>query len=125
MWIGIALIAASLLGLAINLYFVALLYPVPRWMGRALGGVAAACGIDGGSCKRVVTAPYARLFGGQPNVLVGIPWCLLVIVLSALYLATGTFHLWGLCLFIAAASVVVGIYLTWVLVFRLREPCPL
>ena len=125
MWIGVALIAVSLIGLAINLYFAALLYPVPVWVGRALGGAAAACGIDGGSCKRVVTTPYARLFAGQPNVLVGIPWCITVIVLSAIYLATGVFHLWGVCLFVAAASVLVGIYLTWVLIVKLREPCPL
>lgn len=125
MWIGVALIAISLLGLAINLYFAALIYPLPGWVGRGLGGAAAACGVDGGSCKRVVTTPYARIFGGVPNVAVGIPWCLLVIVLSAVYLATGTFHVRLPCLAIAGASVSIGIYLTWVLIARLREPCPL
>jgi len=112
------LIAASLVGLVINLYFVALLYPVPGWVTRA----ALACGIDGGSCRRVVETPYARLFWGQPNVIVGLPWCVAVIVLAAICLATGTFYLWWPCMVVATGSVLVALYLVYVLLFRLRDP---
>ena len=120
-----ALIAVSLLGLAINLYFVSLFYAMPGWFSRAVGGAARACGIDGGACKRVVLTPYARLFAGRPNIVAGLPWCVLVIVCAAVFLATGTFPLWWLCVGIALASVVVGIYLTYALFFVLKEPCPL
>lgn len=120
-----ALIAVSLLGLAINLYFVSLFYAVPAWFSRVVGGAARACGIDGQACKRVVLTPYARLFAGRPNIVLGLPWCVLVIACAAVFLATGTFPLWWPCVLIAFASVVVGIYLTYALFFVLKEPCPL
>jgi uncharacterized membrane protein len=125
MWAAWAVIALSVVGLAINLYFVTLFYRVPAWFGRALGGAARACGIDGGSCKRVVATPYARLFADRPNVVIGIPWSLLVIVSGVLCLVTGTFPLWLPCLLIGLASIVVGAYLTYALFFVLKEPCPL
>jgi len=125
MWAAWAVIAVSLVGLAINLYFVSLFYPVPAWFSGMLGGAARACGIDGGACKRVVHTPYARLFGGKPNVVAGLPWSVLAIACAAVYLATGTFPLWWPCLLIAVASVATGVYLTFVLLFVLKEPCPL
>jgi uncharacterized membrane protein len=120
-----AMIALSILGLAINLYFVSLFYSVPPWLAGALGGAARACGIDGGACKRVVLTPYARLFGGRPNVVLGLPWSLLTLACAAVFLATGAFPLWWPCVLVAFASVVVGVYLTYVLFFVLKEPCPL
>jgi uncharacterized membrane protein len=125
MWAAWAVIGASLVGLAINLYFVSLFYRVPSWLSGALGGAARACGIDGGACKRVVATPYARLFGGKPNVVAGLPWSLLSIACASAFLATGTFPFWWPCLLVALASVVVGAYLAYVLFFVLREPCPL
>lgn len=125
MWAAWAMIASSLLGLAINLYFVSLFYPVPAWFARAAKGGARACGIDGHACQRVVTTPYARLFAGRPNIVAGLPWSLLTIACAAVALATGTFPLWWPCMAIGLASVAVGVYLTYVLVFVLKEPCPL
>ena len=125
MWAAWAMIAVSLLGLAINLYFVSLFYRVPAWFSGTLGGAARACGIDGGACKRVVHTPYARLFGGRPNVVAGLPWSVLAIACASVFLVTGTFPLWWPCVVIACASVAVGVYLTYVLFFVLREPCPL
>jgi len=121
-WAGWTLIGASLLGLAINLYFISIMYPVPRWFARALGGAARACGVRGGACERAAATPYARLFGGHPNVVVGTPWCLLTIVLGVVWALTGTFHLWWACAVIAAGSVAVGAYLTYVLLFVLKDP---
>ncbi len=54
MWAAVALIVLGLVGLAISLYFMTLLYPMPAWLTRMLSRAATACGIDGGSCKRVV-----------------------------------------------------------------------
>ena len=122
MWVAAALIAISLLGLAISLYFMSLLYPLPAWLTRALARAAKACGIDGGSCKRVVQTPYARMFGGAPNMIIGVAWSVGVIVLSAMYLLTGTFPLWSFAVFVSLASVAVGVYLTIVLFFVLKDP---
>ena len=60
MWVAAALLAFSLLGLAIAMYFTSLLYPLPAWLTKGLAGTARACGIDGGSCKRVVVSPSSR-----------------------------------------------------------------
>ena len=125
MWVAVALIAISLLGLAISLYFMSLLYPLPAWLTRALARAAKACSIDGGSCKRVVQTPYARIFGGAPNMIIGTLWSVAVIAQSAVFLATGTFPLWSFSVFVSLASVAVGFYLTIVLFFVLKDPCPL
>lgn len=125
MWAAWAIIAVSLVGLAINLYFAALFWPLPAWVSRVLGGAVRACGIDGGACRRVVATPYARLFGGRPNVVAGLPWSVLAIACASVFLATGTFPLWWVCMAIAVASVAVGVYLTYALLVILKEPCPL
>jgi hypothetical protein len=122
MWLALALLAASAAGLAINLYFVTLFYPVPPRLARLLGGAVKACGIDGGACARAVKTPYARLLAGRPNVVWGVPWSLLCIVLAAVHLATGRFLLWGPAMAVAAASVLLGLYLTWALLFDLKDP---
>lgn len=125
MIVDIALIAVSVLQGAISLYFTTLLYPLPAWLGRSLEQAAGACGIDGGACKRVVETPYARLFGGQPNVLMGLVWAVWVVVAASIHLATGGFPLWWTSVLVSWASLLVGVYLTWALFYRLREPCPL
>ena len=122
---AIGLLLCSALQGTISVYFATLMCPLPAWLVRGLGRAAGACGIDGGSCRRVVQTPYARLFGGLPNVLVGIGWALLVIACAVVQLVTGTFPLWWLCATIAWASIAVGIYLSWVLFVKLRDPCPL
>ena len=122
---SVALLVLGALQLAINLYFVGLLYPLPAGLGHLLGRGAAACGIDGGSCKRVFATKYARLFGGIPTVLIGVPWSVAIVVLAAVALATGVFPLWWPAFLVGCATVPVGAYLTWVLFRVLREPCPL
>ena len=122
MWVAVALIAISLLGLGISLYLMSLLYPLPAWLTRVLARSARACGIDGGACKRVVQTPYARIFGGAPNMIIGTLWSVAVIVQSAVFLATGTFPLWSFAVFVSLSSVAVGIYLTIVLFFVLKDP---
>jgi len=122
---AIGMILASLLQGAISLYFATLLYRLPARLARALGAAVGACGIDGGACRRVLQTPYARIFLGQPNVLVGLAWAALVITCSGAYLATGSFPLWWACVAISWASIVVAVYLTWALYVKLRDPCPL
>jgi len=119
----LALLAAA--ALLINLYFASL--ATGRWpaLRRALGRLFTACGADTSSCAVVVATPYARLFGGAPNVLAGIPWCLALLGLAAYWMASGRLVVPWPYLAVAAASLAVGAYLIYALVVVLKQPCPL
>ena len=120
------LIAASLLALVINLYFVSLMtdsFPAP--LKRALGIAAHACRVEGGVCEIVVKTPYARMFGGVPNVFIGLAWNAWVIGSAVVLLATGELPLIYVSWFIALGSLVVAAYLIYTLLFVLKKPCPL
>lgn len=121
-WLAVVLIVLGVANLAINLYFVTLFWPVPGWLTRSMGRAMRACGVDGGSCARVVKTPYARLLAGRPNVVAGLPWSALCIVLGGACLATGTLYLWELAFCVALASVAMGAYLTWALLVALNDP---
>ncbi len=124
-WIPWTLMALSLLGLAINLYFISLSTRLPAWMKTLLHQSAQMCGVDGGACRVVYETRYARLLGGIPNVAVGMIWNLWVIGCSIVLLVTGLYPLWEVSVAVASASIAAGMFLTWVLMFVLRKPCPL
>ena len=69
--------------------------------------------------------PYARLFGGAPNVHVGIWWNLALVGLAVWWMLTGRAIVPWPYLIVAGASVLVGLYLVRALVVDLRQPCPL
>ena len=89
--LSIALIALTVPALLINLYFTALI--LDRWPGlrHRLGALFQTCGADTSSCAIVVRTPYARLFGGTPNVHVGIVWNLALFGLALSWILTGHF----------------------------------
>jgi uncharacterized membrane protein len=124
-WAPVALLVLAAVQLAINLYFVGLLYPLPAPLTRLLARAAAVCGVDGGSCRRVFGTKYARIVGGVPTVLLGVPWSVALLVLGAATLATGACPLWLPAFVVSCATVPLGAYLTWVLYRVLRESCPL
>jgi hypothetical protein len=72
-----------------------------------------------------VRTPYARLFGGAPNVYVGIAWNLALLGLAVSWIVSGRVSVPWPYLIVAAASVLVGVYLVRALVVDLRQPCPL
>ncbi|MHC4549720.1 MAG: vitamin K epoxide reductase family protein [Planctomycetota bacterium] len=125
MWAAIALILLAVAGLAINLYFLSLTYSLPAGLSRLLAGLMRTCGVRSASCRRVVETRYARLFPGLPNPVIGTLWCLLLLAQCGLFLATGSFPLWEVAVAISFASVGIAVYLTAVLFFVLRDPCPL
>jgi uncharacterized membrane protein len=90
-----------------------------------LGALFRTCGADTSSCAIVVRTPYARLFGGAPNVHVGIIWNLALLGLAVAWMLTGRATVPWLYLIVAGASVLVGLYLVRALVVDLRQPCPL
>ena len=125
MILAIALAALTVPALLINLYFTALI--LDRWSGlrHRLGALFRTCGADTSSCALVVRTPYARLFGGAPNVYVGIAWNVACLGLALAWMVSGRTAVPWPFLLVAAASVLVGLYLVWVLLVDLRHPCPL
>jgi len=120
-----ALVVLTVPALVINLYFTSLM--LDRWpiLRRRLGVLLTTCGADTSSCAIVVRTPYARLFGGAPNVYVGLAWNLALLGLAASWMLTGRVAVPWPYLIVAAGSVLVGLYLVRALVVSLRQPCPL
>jgi len=123
--LAIGLVALTVPALLINLYFTSLI--VGRWprLRHRLGILFTSCGADTSSCAIVVRTPYARLFGGAPNVYVGIVWNLALLGLALAWMVSGRVAVPWPYLIVAAASVLVGLYLVRALVVDLRQPCPL
>jgi uncharacterized membrane protein len=111
--------------LFINLYFTSLM--LDRWPGfrHRLGLLFTTCGAETSSCAIVVRTPYARLFGGAPNVHVGIVWNVAVLALALSWIVSGRVAVPWPYLIVGAVSVLVGVYLVRALVVDLRQPCPL
>jgi uncharacterized membrane protein len=123
--VALLLVALTVPVLLINLYFASLI--LGRWPGlrHRLGALFTTCGADTSSCAVVVRTPYARLFGGAPNVHVGIVWNLALLGLALWWVLTGRVEVPWPYLIVAGASVLVGLYLVYALVVELRQPCPL
>lgn len=123
--LALGLVALTVPALLINLYFTLLI--LHRWPGlrHRLGVLFTTCGADTSSCAIVVQTPYARLFGGAPNVHLGIVWNVALLGLALSWLATGRVLVPWPYLVVAGASVLVGLYLVRALVVDLRQPCPL
>src|SRR4029077_11964054 len=107
--LGIALVALTVPALLINVYFTSLI--LERWPGlrHRLGVLFRTCGADTSSCAVVVRTPYARLLGGAPNVYVGIAWNVALLGLSSAWLMSGRVTVPWPFLFVAAASVLIGL----------------
>jgi len=123
--LAIALVVLTVPALLINLYFTLLLLDRGPGLRDGLGALFRTCGADTSSCAIVVRTPYARLFGGAPNVHVGILWNLTLIGLAVWWMLTGRATVPWPYLIVAGASVLVGLYLVRALVVDLRQPCPL
>lgn len=123
--LAIGLVALTVPALLINLYFASLI--LGRWprLRHRLGVLFTTCGADTSSCAIVVRTPYARLFGGAPNVHVGIVWNLALLGLALSWVLSGRVGVPWPYLIVAAVSVLIGLYLVRALVVDLRQPCPL
>lgn len=123
--LAIGLVVLTVPALFINLYFTSLM--LGRWPGfrDRLGVLFTTCGADTSSCAIVVRTPYARLFGGAPNVHVGVVWNVALLGLALSWMVSGRVAVPWPYLIVAAVSVLVGVYLVRALVVDLRQPCPL
>jgi uncharacterized membrane protein len=119
------LLALVVPAMLINVYFTSLI--LERWArlrGR-LSWLFRACGADTSNCAVVVKTPYARIFGGVPNVALGILWCGALAGLAFTWLATGRMSVPWPFLFVALGTLVVAAYLVYALIVVLKQPCPL
>src|SRR5438093_10557406 len=125
MALAVVLAALTVPALLINLYFTALM--LDRWprLRHGLGTLLTTCGADTSSCAIVVKTPYARLFGGAPNVHVGIIWNVALLGLALRWLVPGGLVVPWQYLLVPVVTVLVGEYLVRALVVDLRQPCPL
>jgi uncharacterized membrane protein len=120
-----ALVALAFPALLINLYFATLI--LERWPGlrRRLASLFGVCGLETSTCSIVAKTKYARMFGGQPNVLVGVLWCAALFGLAAHWAVSGSTIVPWPYLVVSAASVLVAIYLIHALAVVLKQPGPL
>jgi uncharacterized membrane protein len=115
------LLLLALAGLANAVYFALLYYRVLPPDSRR---VPAFCRMEESACASVVFAGCGRLFG-VPNSLPGIGFYLLLLSVAAVRLITGYWALLDWALALSLVTVIVGAYLVYALMFRLRTPCPL
>jgi uncharacterized membrane protein len=116
------LIAASLVGLAISAYFSLVYF---RLVAPDARHVPQFCRLGERVCEGLVFRREGRLFFGIPNSLLGIGFYVLVLdtVLSGRLASTPWMR--DTLLACAGLTVIIGGYLTWVLLVRLRTPCAL
>lgn len=121
--LAIGLVVLTVPALFINFYFTSLM--LGRWPGfrHRLEILFTTCGADTSSCAIVVRTPYARLFGGAPNVHVGILWNVALLGLALSWMVSGRVAVPWPYLIVGAVSVLVGVYLVRALVVDLRQSC--
>ena len=118
MTLAIGLLAT--VGLAIASYFTAVAYrwtkPEARWIPRF-------CRLEERACAAVVFTPSARVLG-PPNSLLGQVFYFALLAGAADGWLTDP-RLWPFYLGASLATVGLGVYLSYALLFVLRVPCPL
>lgn len=118
--IRVVIVFISLVGLLISTYFTAVSYrwirPDERWIPRF-------CRLGEKTCASIVFTPRARVFGLPNSVLGQIYYLALMVAAPAGLLQRGEFY----TLFFAASTltVLLGIYLSYSLLFITKVPCKL
>ncbi len=115
------LLLLGVIGALDALYFIAVTY---RWLAPDSRIIPAFCRMDEGSCSSIVDTKWARVFG-LPNSVYGFVWYLLVAGV-AVYAMMGHPLPWCLPLLVASAlTVAVSVLLFWSLIWKLKTRCPL
>jgi len=122
---GVALWLLALPAFLINLYFLSLVLDLWPGLRRRLSALFRACRADTSTCAVVAATPYARLFGGLPNVTAGIPWCLALAALATAWLVSGRLFVPVPFLVVSLGTLGVAAYLMHALLVVLKIPCPL
>ena len=117
---GMVLIALSALGFLISCYFTAVAY---RWIPPNAPWIPAFCRMGERTCASIVDTPRARLFGVPNSALGQLFYLALALgVVSGVLFANPFFIVY---LAFSGLTVMVGLFLTYSLLFLTRVPCPL
>jgi uncharacterized membrane protein len=117
MIIGVIIILLAATGFLISLYFTLAYYRIIKADQRYIPNF---CRMEEGTCQQIIHTAEARLFGA-PNSLIGLCYYLLVMIAT---IAPGIVpH--QIILITSASTVAVGIYLSYVLIMKLKIPCTL
>lgn len=109
-----ALAVLAMGGLANSVYFTLLAF---RLIPPNAGVLPKVCRLSDHACEAVVHTRYGRLFG-LPNSVPGIAFYLLLLAVAA----TRDPRLLDLALVASAATILIGVYLIWALVAKLKAP---
>jgi len=116
---SIMLIVLGILGLTISMYFTLLHYDklsVDAWF------IPAFCRLEEKSCKTILSSPYARMFS-IPNSLLGIGFYFIALLVAIIGVHRLSSALLTFMVTISCCTVILGIYLTYALLFKLKIPC--
>lgn len=110
------LLALALCGLLNSLYFTLVYFRVVRPDSSMLPSF---CWLGKEACQEVVFTPYGRVFG-VPNSVLGLVFYLVIADTGLSLLLTGRSHRLDFALAASAGCVLMGIYLVWALLVKLR-----
>jgi uncharacterized membrane protein len=118
---SIALIFLAVIGLMISTYFTSVAY---RWVQPDVRWIPSFCRMDERTCASIVFTPQARVFA-LPNSVLGQLFYVLLIAGTLLNWITGPEVIVTLYVAASAVTVVLGMYLSYALLFINRVACPL
>ena len=118
---SIALIFLSVIGLMISAYFTAVAY---RWVQPDVRWIPSFCRMDERTCASIVFTPQARVFA-LPNSVLGQLFYVLLIAGTLLNWITGPELIATLYVAASTVTVILGMYLSYALLFINRVACPL
>jgi uncharacterized membrane protein len=114
----ILLLVLAVVGLANAVYFALIYYRLVKPDSTMMPPF---CRLGEETCEAVVFTRYGRLLH-VPNSLLGIFFYLLLVGVALSKLMTGRTALLNYALAASAVSVVIGVYLTWALLIKLKAP---
>lgn len=117
--IGVALLA--LIGFLISFYFTMVYY---RKIPSNYPLVPLFCRMDEQTCQTVLSTPEARVFG-IPNFVLGLFYYLLLVFLAFLGGLNHTFVGFDILFWLSVFTVLLGVYLSYALVFKIKIRCVL
>ena len=121
MIIHFTLVVLSFVGMLISVYFTLVIYHIMKPDARI---VPLICRMEEGACFAIIDTRDARVFG-VPNAFLGILYYLSVIVFVTMFQSDSESILYQVVVSISAGTVILGAYLTYALLLKLRTPCPL
>ena len=120
MIIHLGFVFFGMLGFLISLYFTLVSYGVIKADQRFIPNI---CSMEEGVCQQIIHTHEARIFG-LPNSVLGIIYYMIVIAMGLFQIESAA-SLYRLIIIVSGGTVVLGAYLSFVLIVKIRVPCVL